>query len=322
MITNTVAAKLIRKGTTFSRYEKAKKDKEDKNPLTLEYLYAGSIYTGNILKAYHDVNYNDEIQRIKKPFILEDFANVEDVALKRAPESTLEGQALQLYHESELIEREQIRANPPVYDRAYVERSQFTITDLYNDIVSVLEYEAVYFNYALVASFGSPAISFFIIALDWTKYREERRKFRKCRHKFCMNMFAVESDNIREEKSKRRDSRFCCDGCRKSHADSIRRCAETGSYLPRYYYAPDFDESVSDRTRRREAATPEYAIEGALHYKKKRSEGRHKKTQNKHGEVVVFSSLEDAKKAEEMRGKDDIIAVYREIIRRTNPIYV
>ncbi|MFL0584546.1 hypothetical protein ACH0B6_18400 [Solibacillus silvestris] len=309
----TVTAKFNKFGTKLSLYERAKADKK---PLTLEYLYGGTIYTAGILKAYHDVRYNEEIQRRKSPFILEEFTNVDDVALKRASETTVEGKARQMYHESELAEREQLKANPPVYDRSYVERAQFTLPDLYNDIVSVMEYEAFYFNYTLLTIFGSVAIPFFVIALDWTKYRVERSKFRSCRHKFCMNMFAIESNNIREDKPKRRDSRFCCDECRKSHTDSNRRYNETGSYLPRWFYAPDYDESVSDRTRKREAATPEYTIEGALHYKKKRSEGRYKKTQNKPGKVFVFSSLEDAKKVEEKREKVSIIAVYREIIRR------
>lgn len=309
----TVAATCNKFGTKLSLYERAK---ADELPLTLEYLYGGTIYTEGILKAYHEVRYNEEIQRHKSPFILEDFANVDDVALKRAPETTLEGKARHIYHESELSERERLKANPPVFDRSYVERTQFTLPDLYNDIVSVLEHEAIYFNYALLTIFGSGAIPFFVIALDWTRYRDERSKFRSCRHKFCLNMFAIESDNIREDKPKRRDSRFCCDECRKSHTDSNRRYNETGSYLPRWFYAPDYDESVSDRTRKREAATPEYTIEGALHYKKKRSEGRYKKTQNKPEKVFVFSSLEDAKKVEEKREKVSIIAVYREIIRR------
>lgn len=312
-MTKSVAAKLNIKGTILSRYEVAKKNKE---PLTFEHLYDGSIYTRSILKAYHEVRYNEEIQRRKKPFILEDFVNVDDVTLKRASETTLEGEARVLYHQSEQKERERIKANPPVYDRSYVERAQFTLTDLYNDIVSALEFEAIYFNYAMLMTFGAPAIPFFVITLDWAKYQDERRKFRRCRHKFCLNMFPIETDNVRGEKPKRRDSRFCCEACRKSHTDSIRRYSEAGSYLPRWFYASDYDESVGDRMRKREAATSEYMIEGVLHYKKKRSEGRYKKTQNKPGEVVVFSSLDDAKKVDEKREKVDIIAVYREIIRR------
>ena len=244
-MTKLVAAK--NRGTILSRYEIAKAEGRS---LALTDLYAGSIYAASILKARHRVIYGGGFQKSNNPSHLEVFANADDVYLKRAPRTTLEGMTREFFKLSEHMEREQIKANPPVYDRAYVERAQFTLADLYNDIVSVLEFEAIYFNFAMFIVFGAPAIPFFIIALDWSKYREERRKFRRCTHMFCLNMFAIVDDNIHGEKSKRVDSRYCCDACRKSHYDAKRRFKENGSYLPIEYYSPIYEESVSDRTRR------------------------------------------------------------------------
>lgn len=311
---NSVAAK--KRGTTLSRYEIAK---AEGHSLALTDLYAGFIYAERILKARHRVAYGGSFQKSNNPSHLEVFANADDVYLKRASGTTLEGMAREFFKLSEHMEREQIKANPPVYDLAYVERAQFTIADLYNDIVSVLEFEAIYFNYAMLEAFGAPAIPFFVITLDWLKYREERRKFSRCTHMFCLNMFAIVDDNIHGEKSKRVDSRYCCDACRKAHHDAKRRFKENGSYLPIEYYAPIYEESVSDRTRRYEVASKAEKIEAQQAKRKIQSPVRFKRPDYEHGEVVTYSSLEDAEKAEEKREKVDIIAVYRQIIRRANP---
>lgn len=312
-----VAAKPRARGTIFSRYEIAKKEGKS---LALSDLYVGFIYGEKILKARHAVAYGGDLKKSNCPSHLEPFANVDDVYLKRAPSSSLEGMTREWSKLSEHMEREQLRANPPVYDRAYVERSHFTVTDLYNDIIADVEKAVFQFNIALFKTFGPSAILFFIYGMDWTYYREQRKKFRQCTHMFCLNMIAIEGGNIRNEKPRRKDSRYCCDACKKAHYDARRRFRDTGSYLIREYYAPDYDESVGDRMRRYEVAMSAEKIETQQAKLKTQSPVRFKRPDYQHGEVVTFTSLEDAKKAGGNTQKPSILTVYREIISRPNPI--
>lgn len=315
-MTNSITAKPVRKGTTYSRYEIAK---AKGHSLALTDLYAGFIYGEKILKARHAVAYGGDVKKSNSPSHLEPFANVDDVYLKRAPSSSLEGMAREWSKLSEHMEREQLRINPPVYDRAYVERSQFTVTDLYNDIIAEVEKAVWQFNMALLKAFGASALPFFIYGMDWDYYREERRKFRQCTHMFCLNMFAIEGGNIRNEKPRRKDSRYCCDACKKAHYDARRRFRETGSYLIREFYAPDYDESVGDRMRRYEVALSAEKIETQQAKGKTQSPVRLKRQDYQHGKVATFTSLDEAKKAGENTQKPSILAVYREIIGRPNP---
>lgn len=282
--------------------------------ITLENVYPGSIYTHDILKARHNVLYSKDYPKIQKPSLLEEFANVDDVYLKRAPKGSLEGQANIRIKKSEHIEREVSHICPPVYDRAYVERSEFTITDLYNDIVSLMEWYTIATYLMRLIIFGTDALTTYSERLDWGYYREQRRKFRKCRYKFCLNMYAIEGDNIRGKSSRRADSRFCCEQCRKAEYEANKRFEDHGSYLPVKYYEPYTDEYIGDRYRNHEAPTTYEKIERQQAKRKVQSPVRFKEPKVKHGKVVVYKSLEEAEKAYEN-------ADFKGFSRRNFPIY-
>ncbi|WP_050801645.1 hypothetical protein [Ornithinibacillus scapharcae] len=183
------------------------------------------------LKATHSVMYDKAFPQ-RKLSELEQYANVDDVKLKRAPLNTLEGVANTLILNTQHAEQQRIKANPPVYDKAYVERADYSIMSLYSDYKDDIEE-------------GNAT---------WSDYRKERKKWRKCKHKFCLNMYPIDKDNFKGMRAKRSDSRFCCEDCKDKHHESIKRYKETGSYLSRWYYVPALDESVGDRTRKRDIA--------------------------------------------------------------------
>ena len=183
------------------------------------------------------------------------------MSLKRAPKGSLEYEALQLIKQSESTDQLLARVNPPVTDRSYVERSDFTLQDLYNDIVSLMEWYSIATYLMRLLIFGSDALSTYADCLDWDYYRSERKKFRSCRYKYCLNMFPIEGENIREEKPKRIDSRYCCEQCRKADYDAKERYIKHGSYLPVYFYLEQTTEHIGDTARMREVAKPLEAIE-------------------------------------------------------------
>ena len=317
-MTKAVAVKMRASKTTFALIEYAEAEKKLTGiPVTYENVYPGSIYTHKITKAYHHVKTSEDMPKSKSPSILERFANVDDVPLKTAKVTTLEGMAREFAKLSEHLDRKSIQANPPVNDRAYVERSEFTITDLYNDLISKIEWSLLRYM-ALIYTFGSDALPYYSTVLDYAYYVQQRKKFRRCKYMFCLNMFAIE-DNFRDAKSKRVDSRFCCDTCRKASHDAKKRFDKTGSYLPIEYYLPLYSESIDDRFRLREETQPSYKVETEIMKKKPMFKAKLKNESYEHGEMVKYKTLAEAKQAQIIAEKVDKIAVYRQIIRRTNP---
>lgn len=270
--------------------------------ITLSELYPMSIYDPNIyklLRPQHKVLYSAEFPKNKKPSLLEQFANVGDVQLKKAPLKTLEGRANKLILESERLQQTLDRVCPPVTDRAYVEKSEFTMPDLYNDIVSRMQWTCLRFV-SLLNVFGVDALKTYHTVLDWEYYRTERKKWRKCRYKYCLDMFAIKGDNLRGQPAKRSDSRYCCEDCRKGANDAEERFKLHGSYLPVYYYADQLTDTVGDKIRAFEEATPILKIE------RQRAKGKATspmKTrvdeQYKGGKITEFKSLDEAEKAYE-----------------------
>lgn len=230
-------------------------------PITLENVYPGAVFTHKILKARHNPQYSSEFPKSKKPSILEPFANVDDVYLKRAPKGSLEYEALQRVKQSESDEQGQARIHAPITDRSYVERSDFTVQDLYNDIRSIMEWYNIAAYLMRLLIFGNSALSTYTDRLDWDYYRAERKKFRSCQYRYCLNMFPIEGDNIRGDSAKRSDSRYCCETCRKSAFDSQERYKKHGSYLPVYYYVEQTSEYIGDEARLREVAKPLEAMD-------------------------------------------------------------
>ncbi|WP_427108552.1 hypothetical protein [Lysinibacillus xylanilyticus] len=85
-MTKSVAAKSCRAGRALIEIAEA-----EGIQITRENVYPGSIYTHKIIKAYHHVEFSDDILKVKRPSILEPFANVDEKALKTAKDTTLEG---------------------------------------------------------------------------------------------------------------------------------------------------------------------------------------------------------------------------------------
>ncbi|MCG7346394.1 hypothetical protein MHZ92_20010 [Sporosarcina sp. ACRSL] len=183
------------------------------------------------LKAFHAVQYGEGFQQ-RNYSVLESYANVDDVTLKRAPRTTLEGAARDMITAVERAEQIAIRANPPVNCKGYVERADYPITSLYSDYKEGIEAEE----------------------RTWADYRAERKKWRKCKHMYCLNVFPTVKDNFKLFPAKRKGARYCCDGCRVAHKDAHKRYEATGSYLPVYYYLPKLTESVNDEARMYESA--------------------------------------------------------------------
>src|SRR5699024_9438722 len=96
---------------------------------------------------------------------LTQYTNVDDITLKRAPMTTLEGYANRLLVEAERKEQAEDRRQAKRYDRSYVERANYPITSLYSDYKDMIEKGRK----------------------DWTDYKEERKKWRRCKYKFCIN---------------------------------------------------------------------------------------------------------------------------------------
>ncbi|TKI50286.1 hypothetical protein [Lysinibacillus tabacifolii] len=322
-MTKLVAANKLRamraSKTTFALIEYAEAEKKLTGiPATYENVYPGSIFTHKILTAYHHVKSSGDMAKSKSPSILERFANVDDVRLKTAKVTTLEGMTREFSKLWEHLDRKSIKANPPVNDRAYVERYEFTITDLYNDLMSKIEWSLLRYM-ALVYTFGFDALPYYSTVLDYSYYVQERKKFRRCKYMFCLNMFPIEKENAREDKSKRVDSRFCCDACRKASHDAKKRFIKTGSYLPIEYYSPLYNESIDDRYRLHEKTQPGYVIESEIMKKKPMFKVQLKNEDYKHGKMVKYKTLAEAKQAQIIAEKVDKIAIYHDIIRRTNP---
>ncbi|MFP7200199.1 hypothetical protein SFC08_04415 [Lysinibacillus halotolerans] len=231
--------------------------KKNKTDLTFT-IYDRDRY--KILKPVHSVKYSADFPKVKKPSEFEVYANITDTQLRKASKTTLEGQANILLKELEREKQERERLYPPVYDRTYVERADFTVTDLYNDIVSRMEWSVIYYL-ILVIVFGNNALSTYSNVLQWDYYRAERKKWRKCRYKFCLNMFAIEGDNIREQRPKRSDSRYCCEQCRKADYEATVRYQKHGSYLPVSCYVTNTADHIDKYYEAHEQAQPLYKLD-------------------------------------------------------------
>ena len=265
----------------------------------LSELYPMSIYADKILRPHHQVNYSAEFPKSKKPSLLEQFANVDDVQLKKASLKTLEGQANKLIIESERLQQTLDHVCPPVTDLAHVEKSEFTVTDLYNDIVSRMEWSCLSYV-SLLNVFGFNALKTYHIVLSWGYYRAERKKWRKCRYKYCLDMFAIKGDNFRGQPAKRSDSRYCCESCRKDAHEAEERFKIHGSFLPIYYYTDQLTNTVGDKIRAFEEATPILKIERQRAKGKATSPMKARLGEGyKGGKITEYKSLEEAKNAYE-----------------------
>lgn len=247
------------------------------------------------LKAKHAVRYDSAFPNYVLNR-LEVYANVSDVALKRAPRTTLEGAARDMITAIERAEQSVIRANPPVNCKGYVERADYPISSLYSDYKDIIEETTILFMLRL-NTFGNAAWSTVRDVVTWEDYRTERKNWRKCKHMYCLNVFPIACDNFKELPAKRKDARYCCEDCRIDHKDARERFKDTGSYLPVYYYLPRLSESALDDIRRHEGATPMRAIQKQKDKKRPVRYAVIKREKYEGGPVVTFKSIAEAEKA-------------------------
>lgn len=223
----------------------------------------------NKLEANHPVNYSVEFPK-RNLNELERYANVDDVRLKRAPSDTLEGRANALILAAERAEQKAIKANPPRNCKGYVERSDYPITSLYSDFKDLIEA-------------GEK---------DWDDYRAERRKWKRCKHMYCLNYFPIDKTNFKRFEAKRKDSEYCDAWCRSAHRDAERRFDKHGSYLPEHYYLSVLSESAGDRHRQNEFASEAESIEKEITKQRpmmKRTSDEIDEAQAGAGEVVTYN---------------------------------
>lgn len=247
------------------------------------------------LKAKHPVKYNSGFPR-RNYTDLERYANVDDITLKRAPKNTLEGVANQLIANAERAEQERIKTNPPVYSREYAEKADYTILDLYSDYKDIIELTTLLFIVCLQI-FGADAWKWIGKVRTWDDYKAERKKWRLCKYKFCLNMFPIDKTNFMLREAKRSDAVYCCDDCKTADRDANERFRKTGSYLPEFYYVPSLSESVGDRVRKYESAAESDVIEQNINANRPVRYVVIKRDKPPKSEVQVYKSLEEAEEA-------------------------
>lgn len=235
----------------------------------------------DIMKATHPVAYNGEFPQ-KKCNDIEVYANVSDSILRKAPVNTQEGIANLLLDNTEYLIRahrkKEIETRSAAewrqLEREYVNSSRFTIMDLYSDYKDLIE-EGVMRYVSLLTVFGFQAMTAFDELLTWEDYREERKKWKRCKHRFCLNMFPISKDNFKfSNKAKKRDAKYCCGACNENEKYA-RRCfektgklMENATFLPDFFYEEVTEDWKGKRSRNLEVATDILTIEKQIHANK------------------------------------------------------
>lgn len=155
---------------------------------------------------------------------LQEFANVPDERLKRAPLHTAEAignllnfnadYLLKAGHEAAVKERTRKEWQKAEYE--YVEKSAYNLRDLYDDLMERMD-----------------AAENYITAEE---YRKERRKWKQCGYYACDNYFPTTEDHMRSHafnqsglKFRRPNTKYCCSECRKDQENALARLNRTGT---------------------------------------------------------------------------------------------
>jgi len=131
---------------------------------------------------------------------------------------------------AENIERKQEAEKWASYTRAdwaqleyeYVERSEYTESDLFDDILT--KYERG------------------VITAD--EAQAKAKEYRECDYRFCLNVF----------KPGRRNQWYCDADCRKREANAKIRFKQTGTYLPAHVYKDNRDDTSQENYEDNELA--------------------------------------------------------------------
>ncbi|MGM0828067.1 MAG: hypothetical protein ACQEU4_07605 [Bacillota bacterium] len=181
----------------------------------------------------------------KKYTGLEEYANVPDRLLKKAPLHTAEAignlinfnadYLLKAQHEQAVRERTRDEWSRLEYE--YIEQSDYNLRDLYDDLMIRLD---------------EP-----VRPITVAEYREERKKWRSCKYYACDNYFPIAKDHMRSHafiqtnlRAKRSDSIYCCEDCRKGQENALNRLEKTGTLLPEYAYEYILDDAREKRAEK------------------------------------------------------------------------
>lgn len=183
---------------------------------------------------------------------LQAYANVPEERLKRAPLYTAEAVGnllnfnadylLKFRHEEAV--RNRTREEWQRLEYEYVEKSDYNLRDLYDDLMERMD-----------------AAEDYITA---EQYREERRKWRQCRYYACDNRFPIAEDHMKSHAFKQSglevrpaNARYCCGECRKNQENALVRLKKTGTLLPDYAYEYILDDAREKRAGKEYAKDPE-----------------------------------------------------------------
>lgn len=185
-------------------------------------------------------------------------SNASEREIRMAGGQLLEGWANILDSMAERLEREAQAAEIKqrtarewrLLEREYIVRNRYNLLDLYDDFKTMIEDGT----------------------RTWADYADERKKWKTCKHRFCLNVFPIDKDHFHQQRAgaawdgkfRRKDSRFCCDACRTEHRDAIKQYKRTASIYDNPTYLPQavindelkLDES-KDRAFRRNEVTYE-----------------------------------------------------------------
>ncbi|MCM3732363.1 hypothetical protein M3196_11890 [Fictibacillus nanhaiensis] len=114
------------------------------------------------------------------------------------------------------------RENWAKLEHEHVEKSSFTVTDLYDNVLSRFERGRITAEEARA---------------EFTSYKE-------CEYVFCIEAF----------KPRRKDQRFCCRNCKERQKEAEKRFERTGTYLPEHVYKENRDETDERNYKSREVA--------------------------------------------------------------------
>ncbi|PFP30127.1 hypothetical protein COJ96_06825 [Bacillus sp. AFS073361] len=178
------------------------------------------------------------------------YANVEDEKVRKAPLTTQEGIGNLLDMNAEYLiraqKRNEIKTRPAAewrkLEREHVNKSDYTITDLYSDFKEIIEFNALRYL-ALLKTFGMDALECYEeVIVTWADYREERKKWKRCKHRFCLCVFPIDADNFQGKKKRKRDAKYCCRTCNENEKysrdcyDRTKKILDNPTYLPDWFY--------------------------------------------------------------------------------------
>ncbi|PGS55102.1 hypothetical protein COC46_04040 [Bacillus sp. AFS041924] len=182
---------------------------------------------------------------------LEAYANVPDNRLKKAPLYTVEAAGnlldfnadylIKAAHNAAIANR--TRKEWARLEYEYVERNDYNLRDLYDDLMERLDASENF--------------------ITFEEYREERRKWKRCKYYACDNYFPIANERIIRPhiKARRIDAEYCCDECKKSQENAKVRYEKTGTYLPEYAYEYVLEETIERKEKNHIVISPEKIFE-------------------------------------------------------------